>query len=494
MNAPFTTDGQIGKPQRRQNAKRHVAGRGKFTSDLELPRMVHAAFVRSPMAKGRIAELDVRAAASARGVIRAYTAADLNDLCEPWTGTLDHFAPMVSSPQSILADREVLWAGHPVVMILACSRAEAEDACELVLLDIDDDPASVDGRTALEEGAPIAVDGLDSNLCFQTVLETETVDDAFTAAAYIVEDDFTFGRHTAVTLEPRAIVADYDPSCGQLTVHHGTQTPYQFQDIYARHFGLAESQVRVIAPDVGGSFGMKLHVYNEEMAVVAASLKLGRPVRFVADRLESFVSDIHARDHVVSARMAVAEDGSILAMDVQDRTQIGPFSTYPRTSVVEGNQVVRLMGAPYKMPDYRGRLQVVFQNKVQTSQYRAVGHPIACAVTEALVDRAADATGLDVFEIRARNLLSDTAYPHVSATGYQFEQLSHGACLSKLKELMTYDTLRADQADFRTKGHLPRCRHRSICGNNKSRRSFLWRWRRAYFRPRRCHCKIDTFR
>ncbi len=452
MNAPFATDGQIGKSQRRLNAQRHLAGRGKFVTDLVLPRMVHAAFVRSPMAKGRITELDVSAAEEAPGVLRVFTARDLNSLCEPWSGRLDHFEPMVSPPQNVLADQHVHWAGHPVAMVLARTRAEAEDACELVMLDIEDELPSVDGQTALQADAPKAVDALDSNLCFQTVLETDAVDDCFSAATHIVEGEFTFGRHTAVTLEPRAIVADYDPSCGQLTVHHATQTPYQFQDVYARHFGLPEGRVRVVAPDVGGSFGMKLHVYNEEMAAVAASIKLGRPVRFVADRLESFVSDIHARDHTVTARMAVAEDGAILAMDVQDRTQIGPYSTYPRTSVVEGNQVIRLMGAPYKMADYRGQLQVVFQNKVQTSQYRAVGHPIACAVTEALVDRAADAVGLDVFEMRARNLIPDTSYPHVSATGYQFEKLSHEACLAKLRQLMDYDALRADQEALREDG------------------------------------------
>jgi carbon-monoxide dehydrogenase large subunit len=150
--------------------------------------------------------------------------------------------------------------------------------------------------------------------------------------------------------------------------------------------------------------------------------------------------------------MALDADGTILAMDVDDMTQIGAFSTYPRTSAAEGNQVIRLMGAPYQMPDYRGRLSVVFQNKVQTSQYRAVGHPIACAVTEALVDYAAEMLELDPFEIRQRNLLADDAYPHTSATGYQFEKLSHQASLKKLRQLMGYDALRDEQAALRKQG------------------------------------------
>jgi len=442
----------IGKSYRRENALRHLAGQGRFVTDLNLPRMLHVAFVRSPMARGKIIELDVSGAEAAPGVVRVFTAETLNDKCEPWIGTLDHFANMQSTPQNILAEHEVLWVGHPVAMIVAHSRAEAEDACEFVMLDIEDEEAVVDGDAALVEGAPLAAEGSASNLCFRTVLKTDNVEDAFAGAAHIVEGNFTFGRHTAVTLEPRAIIADFDRSTGQLNVHQGTQTPYQFQDVYARHFGLPEGKVRVIAPDVGGSFGMKLHVYNEEMATVAASITLGRPVRFVADRLESFVSDIHARDHRVSARMALDADGNILAMDVDDMTQIGAFSTYPRTSAAEGNQVIRLMGAPYKMPDYRGRLSVVFQNKVQTSQYRAVGHPIACAVTEALVEYAAEKLGIDPFEMRRRNLLADDAYPHTSATGYQFEKLSHQASLKKMRELMDYDSLRAEQAELREKG------------------------------------------
>ena len=442
----------IGQSYRRESALRHLSGRGQFVTDLALPRMLHAAFVRSPMARGKIVELGVDDAAGSPGVVRVFTAETLNGKCEPWIGTLDHFANMQSSTQNMLADGEVLWVGHPVVMIVAHSRAEAEDACELVMMDIEDDMAVVDGNAALMADSPLASSGISSNMCFQTVLETPDLESAFAQAAHVVEGNFNFGRHTAVTLEPRAIIADFDRSTGQLNVHHGTQTPYQFQDVYARHFGLSEGKVRVIAPDVGGSFGMKLHVYNEEMATVAASLTIGRPVRFVADRLESFVSDIHARDHRVSARMALDADGTIVAMDVDDMTQIGAFSTYPRTSVAEGNQVIRLMGAPYRMPDYRGRLSVVFQNKVQTSQYRAVGHPIACAVTEALVEYAAEKLELDPFEIRHRNLIADDAYPHTSATGYQFEKLSHQASLEKLRALMRYDTLRDEQATLRKQG------------------------------------------
>jgi carbon-monoxide dehydrogenase large subunit len=442
----------IGRSVPRPNAKRLLTGNGRFVTDIVLPRMLHVAYVRSPYAHARIVSIDAEAARAMPGVKLVATGHDLARLCTPWVGTMEHFKGMKSPPQLPLPIDKAVWTGQAVVAVVADTRALAEDAAEAVFIDFEELPAIVDIDDARGPGSPVIYPEFGSNLCFQGRIDTGGVDDIFASAAHIVEEEFHFGRHTAVTLEPRAIIADYDASEPALTVHHATQTPYQFQDIYSRHFGIPESRVRVIAPDIGGSFGMKLHVYHEDMAVVGLSIMLGRPVKFVADRIESFVSDIHARDHRVRARMAADADGTILAMDVEDVTAIGAFSAYPRTSVVEGNQVYRLMGAPYTFRNYRADLQVVFQNKVQTSQYRAVGHPIACTVTERLVDMIAGKAARDVFEIRGRNMIPDDAYPCTSPTGYQFEALSHHACLAKLRRLMDYDRLRAEQAELRTKG------------------------------------------
>lgn len=462
MNAPFDRPlgaaphlepgVHVGRPLPRPNAKRLVAGRGNYVTDMKLPRMLHAAFVRSPFAHARIVRIDVEAARSAPGVALVATGEDLAKLCTPWVGTLDHFKGMKSEPQLPLPLERVTWSGQAVVAVVAESRAAAEDACELVEIEYEDLPVLADLDTALAPDAPRLVEGFADNLCFRSALESGAVDDLFASAAHVVEADLAFGRHTGVTLEPRALIADYDASEHALTVHHGTQTPFQFQDLYSRHYGIPEARVRVAAPDVGGSFGVKLHVYHEDMAVIGLSMLAGRPVKYVVDRLEAFVSDIHARDHRVKAKAAVGADGRILAMAVEDETAIGPFSTYPRTSAVEGNQVIRLIGAPYRLEAYRADLKVVFQNKTQTSQYRAVGHPIACAVTEHLMEKAAAATGLDPFEVRARNLIPDDAYPCQSLTGFKFEQLSHEACLAKLKTLMDYESLRAEQAELRARG------------------------------------------
>ncbi|AMB46671.1 xanthine dehydrogenase family protein molybdopterin-binding subunit [Methylobacterium sp. AMS5] len=441
----------IGRGLPRPGAKRLLAGRGRYTDDVSLPRMLHAAFLRSPYAHARLGAIDVSEAAAMPGVHRVLTGADFSAICTPWVGTLSHFKGMRSAPQLPLPLEKVVWAGQPVVMVVAETRAEAEDALEAIQVAFEELEAVVDLDAARAPDAPRIDADAPDNVLFRTRIEAGSTAEAF-AGAQSVAVDLRFGRHTAVTMEPRATLADFDPSEERLTVHQSTQTPYQFQDLYARHFGLSEARVRVIAPDVGGSFGMKLHVYHEDMAVVGASLLLRRPVKFTADRMEAFASDIHARDHRVRARLAFAPDGILTAIEVDDVTGVGPFSAYPRTSAVEGNQVVRLIGAPYRLTDYRADLTVVAQNKVQMSQYRAVGHPIACAVTERLVDLAADRLGLDPFEIRRRNTITDDMYPHTTPSGYRFEKLSLATCLSRLHDLMDYPRLRAEQAALREKG------------------------------------------
>jgi carbon-monoxide dehydrogenase large subunit len=224
------------------------------------------------------------------------------------------------------------------------------------------------------------------------------------------------------------------------------------QNLFAKHLGLEEHQVRVITKDVGGSFGIKVHTYADEMAAVALSKLLKRPVKFVADRIESFVTDIHARDHRVKAKIGVKNDGTITAFEIDDLTGIGPYSVYPRTSGIEANQIVNLTGGPYTCPNYRARARVVFQNKNVMCQYRAVGHPIATAVTEGLVELAAARIGCDPLEIRRRNLIPDDGYPCAAPSGIKFEQLSHHESLAHLDAMMNYAGLRAEQERLRAQG------------------------------------------
>ena len=224
------------------------------------------------------------------------------------------------------------------------------------------------------------------------------------------------------------------------------------QDIFSRHLNIPESNIRVICPDVGGSFGIKVHVYADEMATAAISVMLKRPVKFVADRIESFLTDIHAREHKINIKLACSKAGDIIGFELRDLTGIGPFSVYPRTSGIEGNQVVNLTGGPYRHRHYKAHLDVVFTNKNLTCQYRAVGHPIAVAVTEAIVDVAAREIGMDPAEFRRRNLIADDQYPYSFPSGLKFEKLSHQQCLDKLLKLMDYPRLRQEQSASRAQG------------------------------------------
>lgn len=441
----------IGAPIPRANARRLLSGSGQYVDDIVLPRMLHAAVLRSPHAHARIGGLDIAAAAEAPGVVRVLTGRDVAAICDPYAGILQHVPGMQSAPQLPLAVERACWQGEPVVLVVAQTRAQAEDALALIDVAWEPLPALVDEQAAMRAAEPLHP-GLASNICFDRTVEDGDVDAAFAGAAQVVEAEFVTGRHTATTLESRGILADYNPADGQLTVWQSTQVPYMMQWILARHFRLPETQVRVIAPDVGGSFGLKIHIYGDEMAAVAASILLGRPVKFIADRLESFVADFHCRGHRVKARMALSAKGEILGVTVDDVYGIGPYSGFPRGSANEGLQVSNLVCAGYRRGTYRARTRAVFQNKAMYGQYRAVGHPVACLVTEGLMDLAAARLSEDPAAFRRRLFLAADRYPVKLAGGPVLEKLSQHACLDELLRLMDYERLRALQREGRGRG------------------------------------------
>ncbi|MGZ5837222.1 MAG: xanthine dehydrogenase family protein molybdopterin-binding subunit [Xanthobacteraceae bacterium] len=439
----------IGKTVPRPNLDRLMQGRGLYVSDMELPRMGHVVFVRSPHAHAKIVRIESTSAKRMPGVIAIVNGPELAAVITPWVGVLSHLKGLKSAPQHAIAIDRVCWQGEAVAAVVATSRALAEDAAEAILVEYEELEAVTDMRTALDPETPVIHPLLGDNLAFERIHEAGQVDQAFAASDAVAEADFVFGRHTGVTLEPRAVVADWNAAEARLTIYQGTQAPHMVQNIAALHLGLEESQVRVVCKDVGGSFGIKVHIYADEMATYALSKLLRRPVKFVADRIESFNTDIHARDHRCKGRIGVKRDGTITAFEIDDLTGIGPYSMYPRTSAIEANQVVNLVGGPYLAKNYRARARVVFQNKNVMCQYRAVGHPIACSVTEGLVDLAATKIGMDPIDIRRRNLIPDDAYPCGSPSGLKFEQLSHHASLGKLVEMMDYEALRTEQAALR---------------------------------------------
>ena len=461
MNAPHelplpaegvaTQHNYVGESVPRSGAKKLLEGRGTYLDDLRMPRLVHVVFFRSPHAHAIIKNLDLSQARKQAGVVAVFDGHEVAKFCTPWVGVLGHLKGIRSAPQYAIAPERACWQGEAVAAVVAQTRRQAEDALDHVMADWELLPVVTDMEASLAGDVVIHPD-LGDNKCFSRELITENFEAEFAKADVVVEKVYEFSRHTGVTNEPRGILADYNPAENLLTVYQGTQTPNMMQDIFSRHLNIPESNVRVICKDVGGSFGIKVHVYPDEMATAAISVMLKRPVKFSADRIESFLTDIHAREHKVKIKLACTHQGDIIAFDMNDLTGIGPYSVYPRTSGIEGNQVVNLTGGPYKHKHYKAKLDVVFTNKNVTCQYRAVGHPIAMAITEGIVDEAARKIGMDPAEFRRRNLIADDAYPYTFPSGVKFEKLSHHQCLDQLMTLMDYKGLRQEQANLRAQG------------------------------------------
>ena len=305
LHAPGTRvdRGYIGESVPRPNAQRLLQGRGAFIDDLRFPRLAHVAFFRSPYAHARIKRLEFAAAQRAPGVIVVLDGRAVAEYCTPWIAVLAHLKGIKSPPQHAIAIERACWQGEACAAVVAESRSQAEDAVALIEADWEELPVVTDMDAALA-GKTVIHPELGDNICFRREHDTGGVDEAFARADVVVEETFHFGRHTGVCLEGRAILADYNAAEHSLTVYHATQAPHMMQDVFSRHLGIPEANVRVISRDIGGSFGIKVHVYADEMATAAISVMLRRPVKFVADRLESFLSDIHAREHKARVRLA----------------------------------------------------------------------------------------------------------------------------------------------------------------------------------------------
>lgn len=452
MNRAHGLARPIGTSEPRERARRLVVGRGRYTDDHNAGRMLVAAFVRSPYARADIVNIDTSAAVATEGVHSVFTWSDFEAICQPWEARHGMFPEMLAPLQHPLADSRVNYQGEPVAIVVAKSRALAEDGIEGVLVDYEplDAVASID--RALVEDGPLIHEDLGTNVCFRTTSGNGTFGSAFEDADLEIEETIDFGRHTACSLETRSIIADFDPASKTLVVRISHQCPHQLQDALAHVLGLPDHHVRIIAEDVGGAYGMKQQLYADEVAVCAAAIRLGRPVKFVADRLEAFASDNHAREHRVRARLAVRKDGRILGMEVDDFFPIGAFPQYPRTSLGEGNHVLRTSAAGYDISDFRSRLTMLFQNKSLVGHYRSVGHPIACAITEHLIDVAGRRLDLAPEDMRRINYVADDGYPRTTPTGLHLHYLSQQACLDRLLTMMDIERIRREQRDALARG------------------------------------------
>jgi carbon-monoxide dehydrogenase large subunit len=445
----------IGEAVRRVEDGRLLRGRSRYVDDLRPPRLLHMACVRSPHASARILAVDVDTARRAPGVAAVLTAEEAAAAVEPWAGVLTHYAGMKTAAQLPLALERVRFVGEPVVAIAATSRAAAEDACELVDVEYEPLPAATTPEQALAEGAPLVAEEIGDNVMYHAQHgDLAAAGSVIDTSAHVIEARFSFARMTGVPIEPRSLLADYDPSNRGLTVNTSTQVPHMMQAVLARILRLPENRVRAIAEDVGGSFGIKIHVYQDEVCACLLAMRLGRPVKFVADRREGMLTDIHAREEVVEARLGVAADGTFTGLDARVLAPVGAYSMYPRSSVVESGQVARMLPGQYRIPRYACSQLVVMQNKTPTSQYRAVGHPIATAVIEQLVDRAARRLGADPAALRLWNLVRPEDMPYQSATGPVYDRADYPGNLRRLLEVTRYDQLREVQSRRRAQGRL----------------------------------------
>ncbi len=428
---------------------RLVTGRGRYLADLSVRGAREAALLRSPYSHAEILSVDAENARGAVGIDAVFFHDDLAAVLKPWRGAHGLFPTMVAPEQSALARDRVRHVGEPVALVVGESRAACEDALELIEVEYAPLPAVADIDAALAGDVPPIHPEAPGNLC----LEAEA-GRGFEGGDIVVGARFEFGRHTGVPLEARGLIADYAPGEGSLTVHHSHQCPAAMQEAFAALLGIEAHLVRIICPDVGGGFGIKQQMYADEMAVAAAARLLGRPVRFIADRLESMASDIQARHHRVEARLALDGDGQMRAIEADDVHAIGPYSQYPRSSAGEGRAVLSLTGAPYALETAKARSRAVFTNMGLSGHYRGVGHPIAAAVTEGLVDLAARRIGADPWTLRRQNFALYGEGRAPSALGVQFEPLPFGACLDTLEAAHPRPALDTWRDDARGRGLL----------------------------------------
>ncbi len=388
-----------------------IRGKGRYIDDIKLDRQLNAVFLRSPMAHGRILEVDAAQALALPGVHAVYLYKDLRAL-------LSHDRiPVAMASKAIrfdvdpyvLSHEEICHVGEPIALVLADSRHIAEDAAALIFVDIEPLPVVVDPRAGLQDGAPLARLDCPSNLVAQTTAAYGDVDAAFAKAAHVVAEQFRVHKGGGHSIEPRGVVASWDAASEHLTVWDSTQMPHRAKRILCLSLGLSEDQVRVIAPDVGGGFGPKFVFHPEELAVAAASMLAGRPVKWAEDRFENFTATVQERDQYWNIEVAVDERGKLLGIRgslIQDHGAYTPYG-----AALPYNSATNLIG-PYVLPAYSLDISLCLTNMVPATPTRGAGRPQGTFVMERLLDRLAAELGLGRDEIRRRNLIRPEQLPY----------------------------------------------------------------------------------
>ena len=432
----------IGAPVRRKEDQRFITGKGQYTDDINRPGQAYAVFVRSPHAHATLKTIDTSAALAAPGCLAVYTGADIakdkvgNLICG-WMIHSKDGSPMKAGPHPALAQGKVRYVGDHVAIVIAETLAQARDAAEKVRVDYAVLPAVVDLATAQNAGQPQIHTEAPNNTVYQWHLgDKAKTDAAFAAAAHVSKVGLINNRLIPNAIEPRAAIGDYDSGQDSFTLYTTSQNPHVTRLVLAAFIGIApEHKLRVIAPDVGGGFGSKIFIYAEETVCLWAAKKVGRPVKWVADRTESFLADAHGRDHATTAEMAVDGSGKILALRVKTKANLGAYlSTF--ASSVPTYLYAPLLSGQYDIATIYCEVDGVYTNTAPVDAYRGAGRPEATFVVERLVEVAARETGRNPVEFRRQNFIK--SFPHATPVIMTYDAGNYAACLDRALELADY--------------------------------------------------------
>jgi carbon-monoxide dehydrogenase large subunit len=460
----------VGRPLRRREDERLVRGAGRFVADVLPPETLHLAVLRSPHAHARILRVDASGARARPGVCAAVTAADLGADLQPIPLYVPHPALAAFTPAPLAGDK-VRYVGEPVAAVVAASRYLAEDALEAVDVDYEPLPPVTDARAALAPGVSVLHEAHGSNLAARLVVEKGDVDEAFAGADVVVGGAFTIGRVSPQALEPRGVVAQWDPAREHLTVYDATQSVHMVRRLLAHLLRLAEGQIRVVAPEVGGGFGGKNRFYPEEFLACYLSRRLCRPVAWIGDRREDLLATYQEREQHHEAELALTRAGVVLGVRGRFWNDLGAYA--PFGIVVPYSTAVTIPG-PYRVPHYRYEMLGVYTNKPAMAPYRGAGRPQGSFVMERLLDLAADRLEMDRLEIRRRNLITAAEQPYDTGIRARdgrpmvYDGGDYPAALERAAALVGYEAVRAQQRLAAAPGREHGCGEQATAGAGAS--------------------------
>ena len=441
----------VGQPVRRKEDRRMVQGLATYVDDVDLPDLHHVALLRSPFAHARIRGIDARAAKEHPDVLDVVTGTDTEHI-----GTVPRASAIpedVHSPKTpVLAEGKARFVGEPVAAVVAKTREAAVDALELVEVDYEPLPAASDPVAALEEGAPLVHSDLDSNLAFDWTLEGGEVtwSEVTSRADRVIEQRMENRRLAPIAIEPRGVVAEYDPGTERYVLRSSTQIPHFVRTFVAIQLGIPETKLRVIAPDVGGGFGSKLNVYREEALCCYLAMRTGVPVKWIEGRRDNMAATIHGRGQVGDVKIAVSAEGRILGIHYDVVADLGAYHQLltPAMPAITG---LMLSGA-YAIPHITIHVRGAFTNRMSTDAYRGAGRPEATFVVERVADLVAQALDMDPIELRRRNFPGE--FPYTTATGLTYDSGDYVKALDRAVEVIDYENLRREQERARSAGRL----------------------------------------